>query len=431
MKRRNFLLQSGAALGAASLTNPMHHVAAASTKLETWSDIRAHFLLDPGYIHMAQMLLASHPTPVRNAIDKYRKELDLNPAMSWEDNRVDYFKNVHIAAAKYIKAAPEEIALTGSTTQGLAILYNGLKLSEGDEVLTTIHDHYSTHTSLENACQKTGASIRKIELYSDPSAITTDEVVNNIVTNIRDNTRIVAITFVHSSTGVKLPISKISAAVKEVNQNRLPQDRIYLAVDGVHGFGIEDITMEQLGCDFFVAGTHKWIFGPRGTGIVWAKKDAWHMVRPTIPAFSWGPYARWMGFEYSGEIPFAELCTPGGFHAFEHRWALKEAFEFHLEIGKQRVEQRTHYLGQRLRNALSQIPHIKLHTPLSSEFSSGINCFEVDGMKPGEVVDKLKSKKIIASSSPYRISYARLTPAITNTEEEVDKCIAALENIAS
>ena len=48
--------------------------------------------------------------------------------------------------------------------------------------------------------------------------------------------------------------------------------------------------MSDLGCDFFVAGCHKWLFGPRGTGIAWGKMAAWAGTRPVIPPF----YGAWV-----------------------------------------------------------------------------------------------------------------------------------------
>ena len=68
-------------------------------------------------------------------------------------------------------------------------------------------------------------------------------------------------------------------------------------------------------------------------------------------------------------------------------------------------------------------------TPKDVTLSAGINCFEVDGMKPEDAVKKLLAKNIIASSSPYKVSYVRLTPSIINSEEEVDICLKELENI--
>ena len=77
------------------------------------------------------------------------------------------------------------------------------------------------------------------------------------------------------------------------------------------------------------------------------------------------------------------MMTPGGFHSFEHRWALGEAFEFHRAIGKAKVAARIHELNRQCKEGLAAMKHVTLHTPLSDECSAGIITFEVAGMKPG------------------------------------------------
>ncbi|PWQ88693.1 aminotransferase, partial [Enterococcus faecium] len=83
-------------------------------------------------------------------------------------------------------------------------------------------------------------------------------------------TRVLGMTWVHSGSGVKLPVGQIGALVHEANRNRDENDRILYVIDGVHGFGVEDMRFADLQCDYFIAGTHKWMFGPRGTGIICA-----------------------------------------------------------------------------------------------------------------------------------------------------------------
>ena len=429
MNRRNFLVSSGLAIGAGATLKLMGCASTDPVTLEGWMKVRSQFNLSPDYIHMAQMLFASHPTPVREAIAMHRENFDKHPVMYWEENIEKGAEQVKKAAARYLQVDPEEIVLTDSTTMGLALLYTGFKLKEGEEILTTTHDHYSTEKSLDFAAERTGASIRRVSLYDDPAAVSVDRVVSTLVDAVQANTRLIAVTWVHSCSGVKLPIRAIADAVKELNSKRDAADRIYFCVDGVHGFGVEDITMESMGMDFFVAGTHKWLFGPRGTGILWGKKDAWNMIQPTIPAFSMPSYGMWLGMVPEGPIDFSSLVSPGGFHAFDHRWALDAAFDYHMDIGKDKIQQRTHELNTKLKQGLEQISHVKLLTPMSTELSSGINCFEVDGLKPTEIVKKLHEQHIIASSSPYRISYARLTPCVYNTEEEVDQSIAAMHGL--
>jgi isopenicillin-N epimerase len=188
-------------------------------------------------------------------------------------------------------------------------------------------------------------------------------------------------------------------------------------VDGVHGIGVENVTMPGLGCDFFVAGSHKWLFGPRGTGFVWGDPTAWPYAGPTIPSFGGGGYGA--------------ANTPGGFHSFEHRWALGEAFRFHLGLGKANVEAHIHMLARRLKKGLAQMEHVTLKTPLADSLSAGIVCFMVDGMSASGVVTALRQRRIIATTTPYSPSYARLAPGLVNTPSEVDKVLEAIQSLAS
>ena len=180
----------------------------------------------------------------------------------------------------------------------------------------------------------------------------------------------------------------------------------------MHGLGVENETVEHLGVDFFVAGCHKWLFGPRGTGLVWGRQAAWPVVRPTIPAFSGGSPAR--------------AFTPGGFHSFEHRWALAEAFRFHGRIGKARVAARIHELNRRLKQGLAAMSHVTLLTPRSDALSAGIVVFSVDRLSPAAVIAALARRRIVATVTPYTPSYARLAPGLLNTPGEVDRVLAAV-----
>jgi isopenicillin-N epimerase len=381
-----------------------------------WSDVRAEFDLDPDWIHLAGLLLASHPRPVREAIERHRRELDRNPAHYLYGGSGPAEGRVRASAARYLGARSEEIALTGSTTMGLAMVYNGLALRHGNEVVTTTHDHRVTHESLRYKAERSGASVRPVPLYREPSTTSAAEMVARLIAAVRPRTRVVALTWVHSSTGVKLPIRQMAQELERLNATREAAERVILCVDGVHGLGVEEFSVASLGCDFLIAGTHKWLFGPRGTGIVWGHPRAQSRTGPTIPSFTrdgtWG-----------GEM------TPGGFHSFEHRWALAEAFEFHLGIGQQRVARRIHALNVQLKEGLAAFSHVRLHTPRSQELSSGLVCFDVDGLSPAAVVSRLRERGIVASRTPYATSHARLTPGLLNSEEEVEFALGAVRDL--
>jgi len=434
LDRRQFLVRTGLALSAGMLAAhlPVSIARAAegmSARYDSWDAVRDQFNLRRDLIHMASFFLVSHPSPVREAIERHRQGLDENPFGYVSDNEERLEAAVLGAAGAYLGVRQADIALTDSTTMGLGLLYGGLTLRAGQEILTTTHDHYSTQESLRLRAQRTGASIRTISLYRELKSISPDEIVETLNGAIRPETRIVAVTWVHSSTGLKLPIRAVADALARVNANRPENDRALLCVDGVHGLGVEAVSLPELGCDFFVAGCHKWMFGPRGTGLVWGQSGAWPVAQPIIPTFNMEVYRIWMKDHPPKPVPYGAIMTPGGFHSFEHRWALDEAFKFHLAIGKARIADRIYSLNARLKDGLAEMRHVVLHTPRSQALSAGIVCFEVEGWKPAAVVEHLRQHRIIASETPYATKYVRLAPSLLTSPEEVDRTLHEIRTL--
>jgi len=199
----------------------------------------------------------------------------------------------------------------------------------------------------------------------------------------------------------------------------------------VHGFGNQEEALTQLGCDFAAAGTHKWIFAPRGTGIIWAPTKNWGFLRPTIPTFySPQPFTAWEEQQPPQPPTQAAWVSPGGFKAYEHQWAMAEAFEFHRAIGRKRVAERIAALNSQCKEGLAGIAKVKVLTPRDPTLSAGIICFQVEGQTTDETVQRLLERKVIASNSPYKVSYPRLAPSLVNDEHQVEAALSAVRAIA-
>ncbi len=225
-------------------------------EFDSWEAIQAQFPLSRDLIHLAVFFLASHSAPVREAIERHRLGLDADPIGYWFEQEEKQEAAVLRAAGEYLGATPTDIALTDSTTMGLGLLYGGLMLREGLEVLTTSHDHYSTETSLRLRPEWTGASVRRIPLFQALRKVAKNDLVDTLARNIKPATRVVAVTWVHSSTGLKLPIREMARAIRAINCSRAEQDRVIFCVDGVHALGVEDFRVVDMGCDFLIAETH-------------------------------------------------------------------------------------------------------------------------------------------------------------------------------
>ncbi len=418
--RRSFLKQAGIlAMGlpmaAGAATQPVLPSATKNTSpqpITSWPELRQLFTQDPDYIHFANFLVTTHPRPVREAIERYRAQIDRNPglAMDWDLQETWKRENqVRQWAGRYLQVKPEQIALTGSTSEGLAMIYGGLQVRPDQEILITVHEHYATEFSLDFRVRKQGTQVRKIKLFEDSSRISSAEVLDSIKRAIRPNTRVLGMTWVQSGSGVKLPIGEIGQLVDELNRNRDEKDRIIYVVDGVHGFGVDNLDFPQMHCDYFIAGTHKWMFGPRGTGIICARSEQLQDLIPTIPTFS-------------EDRNFATSMTPGGYHAFEHRWALDEAFKLHLQLGKAKVEARIHQLNSELKQRLQAHSRIELVTPLAPELSAGFTFFRVKDQDCDQVAAYLMQNRIVVDAVDRDVGpVVRTAPGLLNNEGEIDR----------
>lgn len=396
-----------------------------------WASVRAQFPNTPQLAHFDAFVLAASPRPVADAVDEHRRGLDEATGHYVETRSFDLDQATTRAAARYLDAPdPDGIALTDSTTMGLGLVYGGLHLAAGDEVLTTTHDFFSTHESVRLRAVATGATIKRVTLYDDPPAADADEIVERLIAGVGPATRAVAITWVHSGTGVKLPVADIAAALAERNAEIGADEPALLCVDGVHGFGVEVSGVDELGCDVLVSGTHKWLFGPRGTGIVWATNEAWSRITDrTIAPFEGSSFQAWFdGTDPVGGAP-GPLHTPGGYHTFEHRWALADAFKFHEDIGKAAIAARTHEQAAQLKDGLAAVDGVRVVTPRAATMSSGIVCVDVEGTPPGALIGPLRDAGFGAGGTPYQPPYLRFGPSMVTNPDEVDALVAAVADI--
>lgn len=414
MVGRRRVLGAGLALGAGAVLSGCTEDTAIPFDPEKWESVRAQFALGTDLAQFGAFMLASHPASVREAINQHRTALDTDTAAVLE-HAFELEEKARTAAADYLGARPDDVALTDSTTMGMGLLCAGIRLSPGQDVVTTEHDFFGTHDALAKLTTRTGAVVRRAKLYDDPAAANAADIVTRLKAAIGPKTRLVVVTWVHSSTGVRLPIKAIADMLATVNGQRAAQDRALLFVDGVHGFGAVDVDVADLGCDFFTSGTHKWLFGPRGTGLLWGR--AWNAVTPLFPSFS--------GADGAGRA-----STPGGYHSFEHRWALPETFAFHRAIGRKRIAARITEQATQLKEGLAGLSNVTLVTPKDPELSAGLVMCSPNNLSPGEAVKKLRSvHQIVASVTPYDNPLLRFGTSIITTPEQVDQLLKAVATL--
>ena len=217
LTRRNFLIRGSLSLAAGALSSVLVE---AKTKENAPADFKEWGIGAPtvrtgSWLHSSRIVFPGFPPKTCASRDRGipGAKIDANPLLTVEGAIfVQTGENIPLqvcrALADDIGGDGQDIALTQNTTTGLALLDHGLPLREGDEILTTTHDHYVHHESIRLATGRCGATWRKIPLFDSYDWISPDEITQRIHKAIGPKTRAVGVTWVHSSSGVRLPIAR-------------------------------------------------------------------------------------------------------------------------------------------------------------------------------------------------------------------------------
>jgi selenocysteine lyase/cysteine desulfurase len=247
-----------------------------------------------------------------------------------------------------------------------------------------------------------------------PSADGLTVPVEAIAEAVDLRTALVATSHVYFSTGAVQDLPRLARVCHERGA--------FLLADGYQATGLLPTRIEELGVDFYVSGTLKWLFGGPGTAFLWVRPWWWmDDLRPTTTG--WFSQARQFDFDVA-HLGFAtdarrfELGTPSIPSAAIARGGL----ELVREIGIQRLHERTADLGA-LTIELAREAGLRVRT-LPDGGRAGIVTVAVAEPKP--VVDALAERGVLVD---FRPGIVRLSPAFYNSEEEVRQSVEALAEL--
>ena len=364
-----------------------------------WDEIRGFYDFENGFIMMNNGTLGPMPKPVFNALVRYFRVQVTNPFDGY--NYLPTFREaVRAKLAAFINAAPEEVSLTSNTTEGINLVVNGLDLKDGDEVLVTSLEHPGHINPWRLKAKRDGVKITEVPMPVFPKG--TQEIVDAFAAAITPRTKIISISHTVFITGLIMPLKELS---------QLAHDKgLLILADSAHGIGMLDLDMKQLGIDFFMSSPYKWLGTPTGIGLLYVRKEVLEQVWPTIVSSGWD------------QTPSAAKLDPQGQRSDAFLFALDEALNFNNRIGKTRIEKRIKVLAGYLRQELSKIPGVKVHTPLDPYLGAGLTAFSMTGAEPARLVEYLRSKHNLvvrtagsASAGTYGVRVS--TPTYVSTKE--------------
>lgn len=322
---------------------------------------------------------------------------------------VDIYAHARSSAARLLNANEGEIALTDSTGGGMNIISYGFNWQEGDEVITTTHEHISALAPLYQARDRFGIVIRFADLgpRADRPVLS---AINELVTK---RTRLISISHVTWTTGARLDIGAIA---------RLGHERgIPVLIDGAQSAGAIPIDVKALDIDFYAIPMQKWLCGPDGTGALYVKRESMHYAAPTYVGYWSVKHEEGVEWELNDNAQRFEL---GGRHtaAVAGQGVVLDWLE--QFVGYPWMFERIASLNAYAYQALQQIPGLTMLTPQPG--GSGLLSFTIEGCSDAEMVKQLREKHNIVLRNIPSTKALRISTDFYNTEEEIDTLVRAL-----
>jgi selenocysteine lyase/cysteine desulfurase len=318
--------------------------------------------------------------------------------------------------ARLLGASSKEIAFTRDATDGINLVLAGMSWQAGDEVITTTEEHEAVNHPLLYLQATKGLVIHRVEVSPDPA-----EMLHSIESQASSRTRLIVMSHVTCETGTRLPAQEICAWAAAHN--------ILSLIDGAQAFGAFKVDVRQMGCDFYTSNAHKWLCGPKGTGVFYGRLDK---LVTLIPAHVGAGSLAWVDL-HTGAV---ELWASGQRFEYGTRsWALYAGIGASLDwfesLGWTQVEQHIATLSNYAKQRIQERPHLKLISPPAFGASSGLVSFKAPGNQSFEIGRTLREKyKIVTRLIPH-YNAVRISTAHFNNEEDIDKLLSAIDVIVT
>ena len=334
-----------------------------------WSSVQNQFLLSDDRYYMNTASLGPSPQTVLDAIQAWSKKLEMKG-----ESGHGSIKKSREYIAEHLNAFPEEIAFTRNTTEGVNIVARGLRLKAGDEVIITNHEHVGGASPWIALAKENGVKIKVVELNLDGTGNVS--VIRNAIS---DRTKVVFFSHVTCSNGMRLPVREICDVCREKD--------VLSFVDGAQAMGQIQIDLGYLKPDFYATSGHKWLLGPKGTGLLYINKEKLERISPTFV----GAYTV-ENFDLENvKMDYVDAASREeyGTRDTPKIKGLEESFRFLQRIDMQRVENRGLELHDFLRTELQDVRNIEILSPEDKAFRSAIFTFRIEGKDYLEVQKEL------------------------------------------
>ena len=370
------------------------------------------FLLDPDITFLNHGSYGACSKPVFKEYQDWQQKLENQPVQFMTNQVYSAMEKSRESMSQFVECDEEELVFFQNPTTAVTNVIYNLDLKPGDEVLMSNHEYGALVRAWKMWGKKTGVKIIQQDI-SMP--VTTEEnFIEDFWTGVTDQTKVIFLSHITSSTALIFPIEKIIKLAKEQN--------ILTIIDGAHVPAHIPLNIHELGCDFYTGACHKWLCAPKGSSFLFVKKEHQDWVKPVV--VSWGkdgddpsPSEFIQNFQWQGTrdmSAFLTIPTAINFYIKEIRpyqesckKIIQDTYsEFPSVLNTEPISAGREWLAQLVAHPLPKNIPSNLKKRLWEEYQIEIPVFEWSGQE-----------------------FVRVSIQVYNTQKDVDLLMSALRSL--
>jgi selenocysteine lyase/cysteine desulfurase len=363
----------------------------------------ADYRFAKGLVYLQTGSLGPTPRLVMERTIAAWKELELDPVLYGYGPQEHAMDEVRAKAASFLGCATDELVLTRCTTDGMNWVAQGIDFKPGDRVLTTDQEHPGGRVCWNHVARRFGVGLDIAAIR--PEEHDTAAIVARFASMITPRTRVLSFSHLLTSTGLRMPVAELSALARAHG--------CIAVVDGAQAAGGIAVDVKALGCHAYATSGHKWLLGPKGTGLLYLSSDLGKTVDPIALQAGRAAYSDSSGVSSSPSII-----------------GLGAAIDYHVKPGMNRIE--THNLGlrNRLYGALRDVPKLRVVSAPPGPQASPLLSYILPASVPAlELHNRLrKNHHVVVKVVPVNwFNGQRISMHMFNSDRHVDALVKALK----
>lgn len=212
------------------------------------------------------------PRVVFDAQTDWRKRIEADPIEIIGRRSAGLIETAKIPVGETFGMKPADFGFVTNATEGVNAVLRSLKLSPGDELLTTNHVYHAVRQTMKQVARQAGATCREVQI---PLPVASAQQITDLVLDsISPRTRLLVIDHVTSPTALVFPLQQIIQGCKQL--------QVEVLADAAHAPGMLPIDVESIGADYYTANLHKWVCAPKGTAILWVAPRHQAQIHPLV-----------------------------------------------------------------------------------------------------------------------------------------------------